>query len=257
VIRVAAFDCGTNSLRLLVADLDREHQTSVDVVRRSQIVRLGQDVDRTGRFAPEALQRTFAVVDDYAEMVRGANVDAMRFVATAAARDVANRQEFAAGVTQRLGIELDVISGDEEARLAYDGATRGLAGQNEFARPWVVLDIGGGSTEIVSRLGDSGPVQGQSLDMGSVRMTERHLASDPPSAFEVAAAESDIDRALDTLQLDLGEVGTLVGVAGTITTVVAMALGLSEYDRSRIHHAWLERDAVEAAVAGLLSMRVD
>jgi exopolyphosphatase/guanosine-5'-triphosphate,3'-diphosphate pyrophosphatase len=255
--RVAAFDCGTNSLRLLIADIDAESGVASDVVRRTQIVRLGQDVDRTGRFADEALARTFAVVDEYAREVESAQPGAIGFVATSAARDVANRDEFTSGVQQRLGIQPAIISGEEEARLAYDGATRGLDAFAELARPLVVLDIGGGSTELVTRIGDNGPVQGQSLDIGSVRMTERHLAGDPPSSNEIAAADADIQRALDSLELDLADVGTLVGVAGSITTMVAMALDLSEYDRERIHHAWVDRDAIDASVSRILTMSVD
>jgi exopolyphosphatase/guanosine-5'-triphosphate,3'-diphosphate pyrophosphatase len=254
--RVAAFDCGTNSLRLLIADIDTDNGAAHDVVRRTQIVRLGQDVDRTGRFAPEALERTFAVVDEYAREVESARPDALRFIATSAARDVSNRGELISGVRRRLGIEPEVISGDEEARLAYDGATRGLDALVELARPIVVLDIGGGSTELVCRTGDYGPVQGQSLDIGSVRITERHLASDPPSSEEVAAAEADIERALDRLELDLTDMGTLVGVAGTITTMVAMALDLADYDRDRIHHAWVDGGALDVAVDRIAAMTV-
>jgi exopolyphosphatase/guanosine-5'-triphosphate,3'-diphosphate pyrophosphatase len=254
--RVAAFDCGTNSLRLLVTDIDPVQQSSSDVVRHTRIVRLGQAVDRTGVFAAEALERTFAVVDDYRAEVEATGAEAIRFVATSAARDVSNRDEFMDGICDRLGVEPEVISGDEEARLSYDGATRGLDG-HDFARPWVVLDIGGGSTELVARAGDSGPVQGQSLDIGSVRLTERHLAEDPPSRAEIAAAEGDIGRALDRLTLDLGDVGTLVGVAGSVTTMVAMALDLSTYDRHRIHHSWISKDAMDAAVARMVAMSLE
>lgn len=254
--RVAAIDCGTNSLRLLVADLDLEQGVAFDVVRRSEIVRLGQGVDRTGTFAPEALARTFAVVEAYAEQLRGAGAEAVRFVATSAARDASNRDAFASGVQARLGVAPDIVTGDEEALLSYDGATRGIERRGGVPQPWVVLDIGGGSTELVGRLGESGPVRGQSLDIGAVRITERHLATDPPTAAEVARAAADIESALDALTLDLDEVGTLVGVAGTITTMVASALDLPSYQPDRIHHAWIDRATMERAVEHLVARTV-
>jgi len=178
--RVAAIDCGTNSIRLLVADLDAERSTLTEVDRRMEIVRLGQDVDRTGRLAPEALTRTFAACDRYADVVRRTGATPVRFVATSATRDVANRDEFAAGVHDRLGVEPEVVSGDTEAELSFTGATRELAG-SDLDHPFLVVDIGGGSTELV--LGDPGaaPRAARSVDVGSVRMTERHLAADPPT----------------------------------------------------------------------------
>jgi exopolyphosphatase / guanosine-5'-triphosphate,3'-diphosphate pyrophosphatase len=254
--RVAAFDCGTNSLRLLIADVDAAARWSADVVRHTEIVRLGQGVDGTGMFAVDALERTFRVLDRYVEEVEVAGVEATRFVATSAARDVANRDAFVTGVRGRLGIEPDVISGDEEARLSYDGATRTLDGR-EFDRPYLVVDIGGGSTELVTRIGDSGPIRGQSVDIGSVRLTERHLADDPPTAEQVAGAEADIAAALDELTFGLDDAGTMVGVAGSVTTMVAMALDLPAYDRDRIHHAWIGTPDLDAAVERMVSMRVE
>jgi exopolyphosphatase/guanosine-5'-triphosphate,3'-diphosphate pyrophosphatase len=260
ITRVAAVDCGTNSLRLLIADLDRDQGTASDVVRRTEIVRLGQGVDRTGAFASEALARTFGVLDQYADEVRRAQVDSTRFVATSAARDVSNRDEFAAGVVARIGVSPDVITGDEEARLSYDGATRGLAeaarADSGLAQPLVVCDIGGGSTELVGREGDHGPVVGQSLDVGSVRLTERYLHDDPPSSAQLAAARSEVDRLLDTLTVCADQPGTLIGVAGTVTTVAAMALRLPRYDRSAIHGSWIEADAIAGAANALLAMTV-
>jgi exopolyphosphatase / guanosine-5'-triphosphate,3'-diphosphate pyrophosphatase len=260
VTRVAAFDCGTNSFRLLVADLDRGTGAATDIVRTTEIVRLGQDVDRTGAFAPEALERTFAVLDAYAERVRDAGVDAVRFVATSAARDVSNRDEFAAGVAARVGVQPDVVSGEEEARLSYDGATRGLAAAatsgGDLARPIVVCDLGGGSTEIVCRQGDGGPVVGESLDVGSVRLTERYLRDDPPTSAQIAAATAEVDRLLDTLTVCPDRPGTLIGVAGTVTTVAAMALRLPRYDRDAIHGSWIDADAVACAAGALLAMTV-
>ncbi len=254
--RVAAVDCGTNSLRLLVADYDEATGTLHEVERRTTIVRLGQGVDRTSEFAPEALARTLATVDDYARVIDAAGVDATRFVATSAARDVRNRDDLIRGVHSRLGVQPEVIGGDEEARLCYDGATRELMGRADVMSPLVVLDIGGGSTELVAR-GDPGDqIRGQSLDIGSVRLTERHLASDPPARAELRAVVDDVDAALETLENPIPSVGTLVGVAGTVTTMAAMVLGLSSYDRSRVHLAWMPRDELFVATDRVVAMSV-
>lgn len=234
--RVAALDCGTNSLRLLVADVDGDALS--DVARRMEVVRLGAGVDRTGRLAPDALTRTFAVLDDYAAVIRTLEIDAVRMVATSATRDAENRDEFVDGVVARLGVAPEVVSGDEEARLSFLGATRELRGSADLAAPYLVVDIGGGSTEFV--LGDeTAPVAARSVDIGCVRMTERHLVDDPPTAEQVAAARQDILAAIElagsTVPLDQGR--TLIGLAGSVTTVVALALGLPAYDPERIHHA--------------------
>jgi len=265
-MRVAAVDCGTNSLRLLVADVDSRGGRAADVERRTTIVRLGQDVDRTGVFASEALERTFAALDTYAEVIHGLDVAATRFVATSAARDVANGDALVAGVRDRLGVDPDIVSGDEEARLSYDGATRGLAEVPGVEEPVLVVDIGGGSTEFVLRVAQDGQagqdrragrVRGQSLDIGAVRMTERHLHSDPPTADEVAALEHDVDQELDTLDVRLTSAGTLVGVAGTITTLAAAALRLSTYDRDAIHRARIPSSDLLAAIDAIVAMTVD
>jgi exopolyphosphatase/guanosine-5'-triphosphate,3'-diphosphate pyrophosphatase len=250
--RVAAIDCGTNSIRLLVADIDVEAGTLREVDRRMEIVRLGQGVDRTGRFAPDALQRTIDACRRYAEVVRATGAQRVRFVATSASRDVSNRDEFAGGVLGALGVAPEVVTGDEEAALSFAGATRELAGG--VAEPVLVVDIGGGSTEFV--LG-AGTVQAaRSVDIGCVRMTERHLRSDPPTAPEVAAARADIDAAIslarETVPLDQAQ--TLVGLAGSVTTVAAMALDLPRYQPERIHHARISADDVRLISARLLSM---
>ncbi|MBA3311274.1 MAG: exopolyphosphatase, partial [Nocardioidaceae bacterium] len=245
---VAAIDCGTNSLRLLVCALDPASGHAEELDRRTTIVRLGQDVDRTGVFADDALARTFAALDEYMAVIGRYAVARVRLVATSAARDVVNRRQFADGVMARVGVEPDVISGGEEARLSYDGATRGLRALPWVSEPIAVLDLGGGSTELV--IGDdTGQISGQSLDIGSVRLTERHLHGDPPTTAEVAAAEADVEAALDTLELPLSGVRTLVGVAGSITTLAAHTLGLSHYDRERIHRARLSAADVLAAAA--------
>ncbi|TCN35345.1 exopolyphosphatase/guanosine-5'-triphosphate,3'-diphosphate pyrophosphatase [Kribbella orskensis] len=239
-VRVAAVDCGTNSIRLLIADYADGGLTEID--RRMQIVRLGQGVDSTGAFAHDALLRTFAACAEYAEAVRAAGVERLRFVATSAARDVSNRDEFFAGVAARFGVEPDIISGAEEAALSFRGATSGLAAL-ELPGPYLVTDIGGGSTELV--LGDeSGVIAAESLDMGSVRMTERHLPSDPHSVEEMAAATKDVDELLDSTVVPLSEARCLIGVAGTVTTVAAVALGLKEYNPGAIHHSRIPADVL-------------
>ena len=254
-MRVAAVDCGTNSLRLLVADLDPASGQAVEIERASEIVRLGEDVDRTGRFADAALQRTFGVLGQFAERISGLDVDRTRMVATSAARDVANRAEFVRGVQHHLGVTPDVISGDEEAQLTYDGVTRGLATAAGVVAPVLVLDIGGGSTEFVMRPSADGTAVGRSLDVGAVRLTERHLLDDPPTQRQVRAAQLDIDTALDTLELD-ADVNTLVGVAGTMLTMAAMVLRLPRYDRDAVHLVPLQTAALFAAVDEIVAMSV-
>lgn len=250
-MRVAAYDCGTNSLRLLIADLAPSGEL-VELVREMRIVRLGQDVDRTGRISEEALARTAAALDEYAPMLEEHRPERIRFCATSAARDATNAADFAAMVRARVGVEPEVITGEEEARASYDGATRTFP---DAADPVLVVDIGGGSTELI--LGDhSGVLAEHSLDIGSVRLTERHLHDDPPTADQVDAVRRDIDAMLDTCRVDPAQAATVIGVAGTVTTVAAGALGLSSYQRDRIHHAELTVDAVRATVDELVAMTV-
>jgi exopolyphosphatase/guanosine-5'-triphosphate,3'-diphosphate pyrophosphatase len=253
VTRVAAVDCGTNSIRLLVADLDEAAGELRDVERRMEVVRLGEGVDRTGRLAPAALARTFAACEVYAATIRAAGVECVRFVATSASRDVENRDEFVAGVVARLGIEPEVVTGDEEAALSFAGATRELAG-TDHARPFLVVDIGGGSTELV--LGDGAVQAARSVDVGCVRMTERHLHDDPPTHAQVEAARADIEAgiSLAARTVPLDRTGTLVGLAGSVTTVVAMALDLPAYDSDRIHHARVDAFDVHRVADTLLGM---
>jgi exopolyphosphatase/guanosine-5'-triphosphate,3'-diphosphate pyrophosphatase len=254
--RVAAIDCGTNSLRLLVADLDPDARTLADVDRRMEIVRLGQGVDATGRLAPDALARTLRTLADYARIVAAAGATAVRMVATSATRDAANAADFVAGVHDVLGIAPEVLSGDEEARLSFTGATTELAAGPGLARPpYLVADIGGGSTEFV--LGDQARVTAAvSVDIGCVRMTERHLHGDPPSAAQAAAARADIGAALDVVaaKIPVADARTLVGLAGSVTTVAALALGLDGYDPARIHHARIGAGQVRAQTARLLAL---
>jgi exopolyphosphatase/guanosine-5'-triphosphate,3'-diphosphate pyrophosphatase len=250
--RVAGIDCGTNSIRLLVADL--VDGRLVDVVRRMEIVRLGEGVDRTGRFGDAALARTFAALDDYAQQVRSLGAERVRMVATSATRDAANRDVFIAGVRERIGVDPDVVSGDEEAALSFRGATGELSA-TDVAAPYLVCDIGGGSTEFV--LGDDeGPRASRSVDIGCVRMTERHLHDDPPTVEQVEAARHDIEQALATVAetVPIREAASLIGLAGSVTTVTALALGLDAYDPERIHHARITSEEVRAVTASLLAM---
>ena len=249
--RVAAIDCGTNSIRLLIADRP-VGGTLTDVVRRMEIVRLGQGVDRTGRLDPTALARTLAATEDYAAQCRTHGVQALRFVATSATRDAANREEFFAGVREALGVDVEVITGAEEAALSFAGAVSILGAQDPA--PNLVVDIGGGSTELV--LGERQVDRAISLDIGSVRMTERHIRSDPPTPEQMAAARADIGAALDraAAELDLSQVRTLVGVAGSVTTLTALALGLDAYRPERINGARLSPEQVHAAAQALLTM---
>ncbi|MFJ6572001.1 exopolyphosphatase [Streptomyces sp. NPDC091292] len=240
--RVAAVDCGTNSIRLLVADADPATGELADLDRRMQVVRLGQGVDRTGRLAPEALERTFAACREYAAVIKEHGAQRVRFVATSASRDAENRDAFTRGVLDTLGVEPEVISGDEEAAFSFTGATRELTGRQDLAQPYLVVDIGGGSTEFV--VGDDTVRAARSVDIGCVRMTERHLVhdgvvSDPPIDAEIAAIRADVEAALDLAErtVPLREARTLVGLAGSVTTVAAIALGLTAYDSTAIHHS--------------------
>jgi exopolyphosphatase / guanosine-5'-triphosphate,3'-diphosphate pyrophosphatase len=249
--RVAAFDCGTNSLRLLVADVDPRAGTLVDVARRMEIVRLGAGVDRTGRIAPDAMARALAVTREYAHLCDDLGVARYRFVATSATRDAENREEFVDGVQGLIGVVPEVISGEEEAHLSFLGATAGLGTDHE--PPYLVVDIGGGSTEFVMGTAH-GVLASLSVDVGCVRMTERHLAGDPPTADQIAAALTDIDRAIDRAAgaVPLSKAHTLIGLAGSVTTVTAHGLGLARYDSSRIHLSVLPVGDVLASCHALI-----
>ncbi|MCX5246523.1 MULTISPECIES: Ppx/GppA phosphatase family protein [unclassified Streptomyces] len=255
--RVAAIDCGTNSIRLLVADADPDTGELVDLDRRMTIVRLGQGVDRTGRLAPEALERTFAACREYAAIIKEHGAERLRFVATSASRDADNRDEFVRGVLDILGVEPEVISGDQEAEFSFTGATRELTGSDHLAKPYLVVDIGGGSTEFV--VGEEHVRAARSVDVGCVRMTERHLVregavTDPPTDEQIAAMRADIERALDVAEetVPLSEARTLVGLAGSVTTISAIAQELPEYDSRRIHHSRVPHDKVREITEWLL-----
>jgi exopolyphosphatase / guanosine-5'-triphosphate,3'-diphosphate pyrophosphatase len=251
--RVAAVDCGTNSLRLLVADVDLACAELTDVARRMEIVRLGQGVDQTGRLAPEALARTAAVLCDYADVIAATTARSVRMVATSATRDASNTAEFTHQVKEILGVAPEVLTGSEEAMLSFTGATAELAAED--GGPVLVVDIGGGSTEFV--LGEPGEsaVHAISVDIGCVRMTERHLHGDPPTGAEVAAATADIDAALDaaTAAVPVRQARRLIGLAGSVTTVAGIAMGLPAYDPARIHHACASAADVHEVTQGLLA----
>lgn len=287
--RVAAIDCGTNSIRLLVADLPDPaagpDAPLVDLARRMEVVRLGQGVDRTGRLAPEAIERTRVALAGYAAEIGQLGAERIRMCATSASRDASNADEFRAMVLDTLGVAPEVVTGEEEARLSFAGAVRGLGA--DARAPYLVVDIGGGSTEFVlgSRASaapdaaTTAPVGGAnafdgtgpqgpglptvdaaiSVNIGCVRMTERHLVGDPPTAAEVAAAEADVTATVRrALEVVPGRrAGTLIGLAGSVTTVVAIAQGLTGYDPARIHHARVSYDEVARVTTDLLAMTVE
>ncbi|USQ75776.1 Ppx/GppA phosphatase family protein [Ornithinimicrobium cryptoxanthini] len=249
--RVGAIDCGTNSIRLLIADV--EGGALREVHREMRIVRLGHGVDATGRIGAEPMARTLAAAADYAELCAEHGCTAVRFVATSASRDAENSEEFVAGVREafaHFGTVPEVVSGQEEAALSFAGATAGLSGGG----PYLVVDIGGGSTELVR--GTEGVEQSVSVDIGCVRLTERHLRSDPPTEDEIWPALGDITNAINSAagQVDLTGVGTLIGLAGSVTTVTAHALALDSYQREAIHGADVPADRVIAASTELLQL---
>ncbi|KDA44434.1 Ppx/GppA phosphatase family protein [Frankia sp. BMG5.23] len=272
--RVAAIDCGTNSIRLLVADV--EGSTLHELTRQMEIVRLGAGVDRTGELAPEALARTFTALRDYAEQIERLGASRVRMVATSATRDARNRHELVAGVRAILGVDPEVISGNEEAALSFGGAIGDLVGRagsfdagssagsvegaptGPVATPILLADIGGGSTELV--LGDvSGVRAARSVNVGCVRLAERHLHDDPPTGAQAAAIVADVHAALDLAArtVPLTEAATLVGVAGTVTTVAALAADLPEYDPTRIHLSVTTAEQVAQVTDRLLRMTHD
>jgi len=240
-VNVAAIDCGTNSTRLLVAD-DRCHPLE----RLMRITRLGQGVDATGRLAPEAIDRTVAVLGEYRGVMDRLHVDRMRMTATSAARDAENRDDFFTAARRVIGIEPELLAGDAEGRLAFRGATAEL---DPATGPFLVVDIGGGSTEFtVGRGGGTDPDGVLSVDIGCVRVTEKFLTSDPPAPEELSQTVSVVRDHLEDVVRELPatkDATRLVGLAGTVTTVAAVEQGLPEYDRDRIHHFALTREAAE------------
>jgi exopolyphosphatase/guanosine-5'-triphosphate,3'-diphosphate pyrophosphatase len=289
-MRVAAVDCGTNSIRLLIADIrqvdpgGRQPEAAAsqpgqseripgdsgpdkpspltDLTRQMRIVRLGEGVDRTGRLSAAALDRTMTALREYAGLIAEARPAAVRMVATSATRDAANSDEFTDRVVDILGVAPEVITGDEEAWLSFTGATRELAGTplaTECPPPYLVTDIGGGSTEFVLGRSDETQadpqLQGRSVNIGCVRLTERHLHGDPPTQAQIANTVLDIDEALDqAAAVPVAKARSLVGLAGSVTTVAAIALGLGGYDSARIHHARISAARVHEIAGELLAM---
>jgi exopolyphosphatase/guanosine-5'-triphosphate,3'-diphosphate pyrophosphatase len=234
---VAAIDCGTNSTRLLITDGSRA------VERLMRITRLGAGVDRTGRLSSEAIGRTVGVLREFRSAMDRDRVSAVRVSATSAVRDASNREEFMTAAAEVIGIRPEVLSGTEEGRLAFAGATAEL---DPSSGPFLVVDIGGGSTELV--VGRDEPAGVQSMDVGCVRITEKFLHHDPPRPEELSDAlmevRDQLEEAVRAVPV-LSEAQQMVGLAGTVTTVAAVELGLAEYDRDRIHHFWLTRPAAE------------
>ena len=244
--RIAAIDCGTNSIKLLIGEAPQV------LVRESRMVRLGQGVDTTGRLSEEALARTFAAIDEFAALIAAYDVTRVRFCATSATRDAGNASAFTDGVRARLGVTPEVLSGDEEAALVFAGAVGHLPGPVDG--PVLVVDIGGGSTELV--LGTESPDSAVSMDIGSVRLHERHLHADPPTPGQVAVCVSDIDAHLDTCPVPLADARSVIGTSGTIKTLAAAMLALPVYDRDAIDGAELGTAETAAYVDRLVAMTV-
>lgn len=253
--RVAAIDCGTNSIRLLIAEPDGSGGLN-DLQRRLEVVRLGQGVDASGEFHPDALRRTFAAVDEYAELIKKADVpvDKVHFVATSATRDVQNRDSFFAGVRERLGVVPDVISGETEARLSFAGALSRVAPEGE---PVLVMDIGGGSTELITGSANGDMKSAVSLDIGSVRVTERFLKQHPIADDDLERAIAYVDDLLADSGVDFASIGTWIGVAGTVTTLAGVYLELEHYDRERVHGAVIPLPALQDLLHRLAGLTVE
>lgn len=244
-VRVAALDCGTHSLRLLVADVDSDAGTLIDVVRTMQVVRLGQGVDASKALAADAIERAATATAEYRAIIDELNVDRIRMVATSAVRDAANQADFVTAIESVLGVAPDIIPGDEEASLSFTGAVNSLGLGKD--RPVLVCDIGGGSTELV--IGDAhGVMAARSVDVGCVRMTERHVSGDPMTSAEQAGIVRDVDAALDLVhEIVPWELASdIVCVAGTATTVTGIYLDLPAYDPIAINHTSVPLDALQA-----------
>ena len=250
--RVAAIDCGTNSIRLLISDIDTSTNNATDVVREMRIVRLGEGVDKTNAFLPTALERTFKAVEEYDKLLLKHNVEHVRFVATSATRDAQNKAMFIKGVIDRLRIVPEVIAGVEEAALSFDGATRSL--RQKHSAPFLVIDLGGGSTELV--IGDKEPTGAYSMDVGCVRMTERHTPGGNPTKAQEEAIRTDVRNALKVAGTKVvwKTAKTVVGVAGTITTVAAHVLNLKTYDPDVLHGASITAEQVSQTAQDFIKL---
>jgi exopolyphosphatase/guanosine-5'-triphosphate,3'-diphosphate pyrophosphatase len=247
--QVAVIDCGTNSIRLLIAEISGSNFK--EVIRTMEIVRLGQGVDENKAFHPDAINRTLSAVKSFKEIIDKNKVDKIRFCATSATRDAMNRNLFIDGVRDILNVQVEVIPGEEEAALSFTGATYQL---DQGSGPFLVVDIGGGSTEFV--YGDKKVISAKSVNIGCVRMSERHLTNQPPTMDQIASAIVDIDIAITqaAVSVPINSAKSLIAVAGTATTVAAAALDLSKYDRDLIHLSKISADKVHKVAQMFQSM---
>lgn len=251
-MKIAAIDCGTNSIRLLIMDYQKADQSLTEIIREMRIVRLGEGVDQTKSFSEAALTRTKAAIEEYAKLIEHYSVEKIRFVATSATRDANNRDIFFAIVKKALGVEAEVITGEEEAALSFAGATRSLASKLEG--PFLVIDLGGGSTELV--VGQQNPTTAYSMNVGCVRMTERHAPGGNPTDSQEQAIRADVRAALAAARekVDLSNVKTVIGVAGTVTTVAAHALKIDKYDPNVLHGAAISSQQVSQTAADFIKL---
>ena len=253
--RVAAIDCGTNSIRLLISDIDKEKNIDHDVVREMRIVRLGEGVDKTKAFSPRALERTFKAIDEYEELLAKHKVEHLKFVATSATRDALNKAMFIKGVIDRLRVVPEVIPGTLEAKLSFDGATKSL--RSKHHAPFLIIDLGGGSTELV--IGDKEIEGAYSMNVGCVRMTERHTPGGNPTKEQEEAIRSDVRKELAKAKekVDWAKAKTVVGVAGTVTTVAAHALGLTKYDPDVLHGASITKEQISKTAQDFINLTIN
>ena len=251
-MKIAAIDCGTNSIRLLIMDYQKADQSLIEIIREMRIVRLGEGVDQTKSFSEAALIRTKAAIEEYAKLIEHYSVEKIRFVATSATRDANNRDIFFAIVKKALDVEAEVITGEEEAALSFAGATRSLASKLEG--PFLVIDLGGGSTELV--VGQQNPTAAYSMNVGCVRMTERHAPGGNPTVSQEQAIRADVRTALAAARkkVDLSNVKTVIGVAGTVTTVAAHALKIDKYDPNVLHGAAINSQQVSQTAADFIKL---
>ena len=248
---VAAIDCGTNTIKLLITTAVGE-----PLLREARMVRLGEGVDATRLLSAAALERTFAAIDEYADLIAAHDVGRIRFCATSATRDADNAEEFATGVLARLGVRPEVLDGEEEARLAFAGAVAHL--QSPPNGDVLVVDVGGGSTELIlGNAQDGKPAVACSMDVGSVRLHERHVSADPPTPGDVVGIAADVELALDQCPIDLSQVSFVIGVAGTVTTVAAGVLDLTSFDADALDQQSLPVAQVQEHIARLVAMTVE
>ncbi|MFY9326311.1 MAG: Ppx/GppA phosphatase family protein [Candidatus Nanopelagicales bacterium] len=254
-MKIAAIDCGTNSIRLLIMDYQKADQSLTEIIREMRIVRLGEGVDQTKSFSEAALTRTKAAIEEYAKHIEHYSVEKIRFVATSATRDANNRDIFFVMVKKALGIEAEVITGEEEAALSFAGATRSLASKLEG--PFLVIDLGGGSTELV--VGQQTPTTAYSMNVGCVRMTERHAPGGNPTDSQEQAIRADVRAALAAARekVDFSNVKTVIGVAGTVTTVAAHALKIDKYDPNVLHGAAISSQQVSQTAVDFIKLSLE